>query len=89
MLGRRRVLVALGAVGWDAVLAHLERTGRALPRPRPRFGHGAEWVPAGGPAVVGTYHPSQQNTQTGRLTPEMMDAVMRRAVELAEMVAKR
>jgi uracil-DNA glycosylase family 4 len=79
----RRVLVALGAVGWDAILSHLERTGRAIPRPRPRFGHGAEWTPEGGPAVLGTYHPSQQNTQTGRLTPGMIDAVFRRAVELA------
>ena len=78
-----RVLVALGAVGWDATLGHLERMGRPIPRPRPRFGHGAEWTPEGGPAVVGTYHPSQQNTQTGRLTPAMFDAVIRRAVELA------
>ena len=64
-------------------LGHLERMGRPIPRPRPRFGHGAEWTPEGGPAVVGTYHPSQQNTQTGRLTPAMFDAVIRRAVELA------
>jgi uracil-DNA glycosylase len=82
-LGGLRVFVALGNVGWGAILAHLERTGRALPRPRPRFGHGAEWRPEGGPAVLGTYHPSQQNTQTGRLTPGMIDAVLRRAVELA------
>ncbi len=78
-----RVLLALGAVGWDAILDHLGRTGRRLPRPRPRFGHGAEWTPAGGPAVIGTYHPSRQNTQTGRLSPAMLDAVIRRAVELA------
>lgn len=83
LLREVRVLVALGAIGWDAILAHLVRTGRALPRPRPRFGHGAEWSPPGGPAVLGTYHPSQQNTQTGRLTPAMLDAVLRRAVELA------
>jgi uracil-DNA glycosylase family 4 len=83
LLPRARVFVALGAVGWEAVLAHLERTGRELPRPRPRFGHGAEWRPAGGPALIGTYHPSQQNTQTGRLTPAMFDAVIRRALELA------
>ena len=78
-----RVLVALGAIGWDAILGHLERSRRPIPRPRPRFGHGAEWAPAGGPAVIGTYHPSQQNTQTGRLTPAMIDAVMQRAAELA------
>jgi uracil-DNA glycosylase family 4 len=83
LLPRVRVLVALGAVGWEAILGHLARTGLALPRPRPRFGHGAEWSCPGGPAVIGTYHPSQQNTQTGRLTPPMLDAVLRRAVELA------
>jgi uracil-DNA glycosylase family 4 len=83
LLPRVRVFVALGAVGWEAILAHLGRTGLELPRPRPRFGHGAEWTAAGGPALIGTYHPSQQNTQTGRLTPPMLDAVLLRAVELA------
>ena len=78
-----RVLVALGAVGWEAILAHLARAGLAPPRPRPRFGHAAEWRAPDGRAVIGTYHPSQQNTQTGRLTPAMLDAVLRRAVELA------
>jgi uracil-DNA glycosylase len=83
LLRRARVLVALGAVGWGAILSHLERTGVELPHPRPRFGHGAEWAAPGGPALLGTYHPSQQNTQTGRLTPAMLDAVLRRALELA------
>jgi len=78
-----RVLVALGAIGWKAILAHLVRAGQTLPRPRPRFAHGAEWKPKGGPAVLGTYHPSQQNTQTGRLTPAMLDSVLGRAVVLA------
>lgn len=59
------------------------RLARALPRPRPRFGHGAEWAVPGLPALLGSYHPSQQNTQTGRLTPAMLDAVLRRATELA------
>jgi uracil-DNA glycosylase family 4 len=77
------VFVGLGAVGWEAVLAHLARGGRELPRPRPRFGHGAEWSLPGGPVLLGTYHPSQQNTQTGRLTAAMLDAVLRRAVALA------
>ncbi len=83
LLGRARVLLALGAIGWDAVLGHLARLGRASPRPRPRFGHGAEWSMPGLPVLLGSYHPSQQNTLTGRLTPAMLDAVLRRAVELA------
>jgi len=83
LLGRSRVLVGLGAVGWGAILAHLERAGVPVPRPRPRFAHGAEWAAPGGPALLATYHPSQQNTQTGRLTAAMIDAVLRRALELA------
>jgi uracil-DNA glycosylase len=83
LLRRARVFVALGAIGWEAVLAHLGRTGRAIPRPRPRFSHGAEWSIPDGPALVGSYHPSQQNTQTGRLTPAMLDAVLARARALA------
>jgi len=82
-LPRLRVLVALGAVAWDAALAHLARAGHALPRPRPRFGHGAELRLAGAPALLGTYHPSRQNTNTGRLTPAMLDAVLARAAALA------
>ena len=84
LLPRTRVFLALGAIGWDAVLGHLARLGRAPPRPRPRFGHGAEWSIDGLPVLLGSYHPSQQNTQTGRLTPAMLDAVLRRAVELAD-----
>jgi uracil-DNA glycosylase family 4 len=89
LLREARVFLALGAIGWDAVLAHLARLGRPPPRPRPRFGHGAEWSIPGGPALLGSYHPSQQNTQTGRLTPAMLDAVLRRAVELAGLGRKR
>lgn len=87
LLDEARVFLALGAVGWEAVLAHLVRRGVAVPRPRPRFGHGAEHAlpdgPAGGRTLLGSYHPSQQNTQTGKLTPAMLDAVLRRARELA------
>ncbi|MGC3996566.1 MAG: uracil-DNA glycosylase [Anaeromyxobacter sp.] len=82
-LGRARVLLALGVVGWEAALAALGRAGVAVPRPRPRFAHGAAWQAPGGPWLLGTYHPSQQNTQTGRLTPAMLDAVLARALELA------
>jgi len=71
-----RVLLALGAVGWDAVLRAL-----GAPRPWPRFGHGAE-AKVGGRHLMGSYHPSQQNTFTGRLTPAMLDEVLARAREL-------
>jgi uracil-DNA glycosylase family 4 len=78
-----RVIVALGAFGWDATLrvltqdGHLPATGR-----RPVFGHGVE-VAVGTYALLGSYHPSQQNTFTGRLTPSMFDAVIERANALA------
>jgi uracil-DNA glycosylase len=71
-----RVVLALGAVGWDAALHTLE-----APRPWPRFGHGAE-ARVGGHRLLGSYHPSQQNVFTGRLTPAMMDDVLARAREL-------
>ncbi len=78
-----RVILALGAIAWQAALAHLARTGVPLPRPRPRFGNGAELRLARAPALLGSYHPSRQNTQTGRLTAAMLDAVLARAVRLA------
>ncbi len=77
-----RVIVALGAIGWDATLRSLVATGHKVPSPRPRFGHGAEVV-IGDHTLVGTYHPSQQNTFTGVLTPPMMEQVFARAAELA------
>lgn len=87
---RLTVLVALGGFGWDAALAAAERAGWAVPRPRPRFGHGAEAVlerRQGRRTVevtlLGTYHPSQQNTFTGRLTEAMLDDVLGRAAALA------
>jgi uracil-DNA glycosylase len=78
------VLVCLGGFAWDAALRLLAggARGTPLPRPRPRFAHGAEasW---GGRELLGCYHPSQQNTFTGRLTAAMIDAVLGRARELA------
>ena len=73
-----RVLLALGAIGWNAALASAARTGGPLPTPRPAFGHGAEFRLPDGRWLVGSYHVSQQNTQTGGLTPAMFDAVMKR-----------
>ncbi len=76
------MIVPLGAYGWAAALRAIAAVSGVDPRPRPRFGHGAE-VRIGPYVVIGSYHPSQQNTFTGRLTPEMLVAVLRRAQELA------
>ena len=73
-----RVLLALGAIGWNATLGWLERAGWSLPSPRPAFGHGAELALPGAPVLLGCYHVSQQNTQTGRLTPAMFDTILAR-----------
>ena len=82
LLPRARVVVCLGAFAWDAALRLLTARGEAVPRPRPKFGHGAERA-IGAYTLLGTFHPSQQNTFTGKLTEPMMDAVFQRARELA------
>jgi uracil-DNA glycosylase len=74
---RPAVIVCLGKFAWDAA-CRLHSL-----RPRPRFAHAAEHRLQDGPVLLGSYHPSQQNTFTGKLTEEMMDAVFRRARELA------
>ena len=86
LLPRLRVVVVLGGFGWTALWPVLAGAGVALPRPRPAFGHGVEVELAGpnGPlTLLGSYHVSQQNTFTGRLTEPMLDAVLARATELA------
>jgi len=83
LLPRVRVVVALGAFGYEAVWSLLRGAYGAdtLPERRPRFGHGLE-VECGPIAVLGAFHPSQQNTFTGRLTPQMLDDVFARAADL-------
>ncbi|MFT3971009.1 MAG: uracil-DNA glycosylase [Micropruina sp.] len=78
---RLRGILALGAIGWDATLAAARRLGWAVPRPKPRFGHGAEAALGAGDQTVqlfGSYHVSQQNTFTGKLTEQMLDDVLQR-----------
>jgi uracil-DNA glycosylase len=88
-----RAVVCLGSVGWDAAWRALGRQGVEVPRPRPRFGHGVR-VPVDRPAagvgrkrgrqvvVLGCYHPSQQNTFTGKLSEQMLDDVLGAAAAL-------
>jgi uracil-DNA glycosylase family 4 len=83
LLERCRTIVALGAFGWDGALRALRALGHPQPRPRPRFGHGAE-ARVGEYSLLGCYHPSQQNTFTGRLTEPMLDAIFARARELTD-----
>ena len=82
LLAEVDVIVCLGGFAWDVALRVLAARGAEVPRPRPRFRHGAEVV-LGDFVVLGCYHPSQQNTFTGKLTEAMMDDVFGRARELA------
>jgi uracil-DNA glycosylase family 4 len=79
-----RVAVCLGAIGFTALWRVLQSRGDELPRPRPKFGHGVEVTLPSGLSLLGSYHPSQQNTFTGRLTEPMLDAVFLRAAEIAD-----
>ena len=78
-----RVVVALGGMAFDQTLRIGRRRGWEIPTPKPRFSHGVEVHPGGGaPSIIGCYHPSQQNTFTGKLTEDMLDAVFARAARL-------
>ena len=79
------VIVALGTYAWDGALRALAALGDGV-HPKPKFGHGAE-EPVGTYVLLGCFHPSQQNTFTGKLSPSMLDDVMRRARELARLPA--
>jgi uracil-DNA glycosylase family 4 len=78
-----RVIVTLGGFAYEATWRVLSEAGVALPRPRPRFGHGIE-VATPRATILGCYHPSQQNTFTGKLTVPMLDAVFAKATALAQ-----
>jgi uracil-DNA glycosylase len=84
LLPRVRVVLALGAIAWNAALGHMVRRGIAMQVPRPRFAHGAEVSFKSKTRIdlVGSFHVSQQNTQTGRLTAAMFDRVLARVGSL-------
>jgi uracil-DNA glycosylase family 4 len=83
LLTRVRIAVTLGQIAYSRLLVHAAERGFAIPRPRPPFAHGASFVlrgPSGARLrVIASYHPSRQNTQTGRLTEGMLDAIFRQA----------
>lgn len=83
LLEHSEVFVTLGQYGYHSLWSHLSRSGRAMPKPRPRFGHG-KVVDLGDVRIVMSYHPSQQNTFTGRLTETMFDDVFAAAGKLLD-----
>ncbi|MGH2959587.1 MAG: uracil-DNA glycosylase [Solirubrobacterales bacterium] len=82
LLEHVRAVVALGAFGWNGALTALAAGGYEIPRPKPKFAHGAE-VQVGELTLIGSYHVSQQNTFTGRLSEPMLDSIFARAREAA------
>ena len=81
-----RSFLALGNLAWTTLLATLQELGCEIPKPKPKFGHGATSV-FNGPdgikrTIIGSYHPSQQNTFTGKLTEKMLDSVIKKASRL-------
>lgn len=82
-LGNLRVVVCLGKIAFDGFVQHLMRTGKITSRGKLQFVHGAEYQLPGGLALLASYHPSLQNTNTGKLTKAMFLSIFRRARELA------
>jgi uracil-DNA glycosylase family 4 len=82
-LPNARVYVALGRIAFDACLRMVAERA-PLPKPRPVFAHGAVFSPARAPHVIASYHPSRQNTQTGKLTAKMLQEIFRRAKDLVQ-----
>ena len=78
-----RVIIALGAFAWWAALQMIRSAGGTVPTPAPQFGHGATAV-VGDVTLIGCYHPSQQNTFTGKLTPQMLDDIFQQARERSQ-----
>ena len=76
-----RVVIALGKVAFDSFLAAHQKNSGLVPKPRPQFGHGQSIVLPNRVMLICSYHPSQQNTFTGKLTREMFDSVFRKARE--------
>jgi len=83
LLESKRVVIALGGLAWTEFLLAWKARGGALPRPLPKFAHGAE-ARLEGVTLLGSYHPSQQNTSTGRLTRPMLEGVFARARTLLD-----
>lgn len=83
LLGRAKVIVCLGSFAWDGALRALRGMALGIPRPKPRFGHGAR-ATVGDYELLGCFHPSQQNTFTGKLTEPMLDAIFAEAISLAD-----
>lgn len=84
LLKNLRVVVCLGRIAFDGLLAHEQRRGAAIVRSRYTFAHGAEYALPSGLAVIASYHPSLQNTNTGKLTRPMLIEIFKRAKQLAE-----
>lgn len=76
LLERLRIVIPVGKLAFEQMLKVLEERGAIIPKPRPKFGHGAIVnFSEGFPRLLASYHPSRQNTQTGRLTPDMLDSI--------------